>query len=150
MAQQVSSAGAKSWCKFLGNRAELGDEVIEACNAPAKARLDRSPIGEMKEEKRTIEGLGHWLHRLSTRADLGKIRRALQFVPKANCTQQPAFSADGGCEGSKCEVAKLSRETVFVIEDEPDILEVIEYNLKREGYQVESSRNGMEGYRRVQ
>jgi DNA-binding response OmpR family regulator len=44
----------------------------------------------------------------------------------------------------------LSRKTVFVIEDEPDILEVIEYNLKREGYQVESSRNGMEGLRLVQ
>ena len=44
----------------------------------------------------------------------------------------------------------MSRETVFVIEDEPDILEVIEYNLKREGYQVESSRNGREGLRRVQ
>jgi DNA-binding response OmpR family regulator len=53
-------------------------------------------------------------------------------------------------EGSNNEVAKLSRECIFVIEDEPDILEVIEYNLKREGFQVASSSNGREGLRRVQ
>ena len=39
----------------------------------------------------------------------------------------------------------MSRETIFVIEDEPDILDVIEYNLKREGFQVQSSRDGRSG-----
>jgi DNA-binding response OmpR family regulator len=38
-----------------------------------------------------------------------------------------------------------SRESIFVIEDEPDILEVIEYNLKREGFGVTTSRDGREG-----
>jgi two-component system phosphate regulon response regulator PhoB len=40
---------------------------------------------------------------------------------------------------------RVSRETIFVIEDEPDILDVIEYNLKREGFQVQSSRDGRSG-----
>jgi DNA-binding response OmpR family regulator len=43
----------------------------------------------------------------------------------------------------------VSRETVLVIEDESDILEVIEYNLRREGFEVQSSREGREGLRMV-
>lgn len=39
----------------------------------------------------------------------------------------------------------MTRERILVIEDEPDILEVIQYNLKREGYRVSSSENGIEG-----
>lgn len=35
---------------------------------------------------------------------------------------------------------------IVVVEDEPDILEVITYNLKREGFEVFSSLNGQEGY----
>ena len=40
-------------------------------------------------------------------------------------------------------------EKVIVIEDEADILEVIEYNLAREGYRVLSARDGEEGLRLV-
>ena len=36
----------------------------------------------------------------------------------------------------------MRRETILVIEDEPDIREVIEYNLRREGYQVIAARDG--------
>lgn len=36
-------------------------------------------------------------------------------------------------------------QKIVVIEDEPDILEVIEYNLSREGYDVRSTRDGEEG-----
>jgi len=43
----------------------------------------------------------------------------------------------------------LNRETVYVIEDEPDILDVIEYNLKREGFDVHSSRDGRDGLSQV-
>ncbi len=43
----------------------------------------------------------------------------------------------------------MRKERVFVVEDEPDILEVIEYNLKREGFQVSSARDGEEGLRHV-
>lgn len=39
----------------------------------------------------------------------------------------------------------MTDETIVVIEDEEDILEVIEYNLEREGYRVQTSRNGEEG-----
>jgi two-component system phosphate regulon response regulator PhoB len=37
------------------------------------------------------------------------------------------------------------REKIVVIEDEADILEVLQYNLKREGYTVIASRDGEEG-----
>jgi len=43
----------------------------------------------------------------------------------------------------------LKRETVCVIEDESDILEVIQYNLAREGFDVVAADNGEEGLRRV-
>ena len=39
----------------------------------------------------------------------------------------------------------MSRAKVVIIEDEPDIIEVMSYNLKREGYQVSASRRGDEG-----
>ncbi len=39
----------------------------------------------------------------------------------------------------------MSAETIVVIEDEPDILEVLQYNLNREGYRVRSCRDGRDG-----
>jgi DNA-binding response OmpR family regulator len=39
----------------------------------------------------------------------------------------------------------MQQHKIVVIEDEPDILEVIQYNLKREGYSVRSTRDGEEG-----
>ncbi|MEN8150739.1 MAG: response regulator [Planctomycetota bacterium] len=41
------------------------------------------------------------------------------------------------------------RETILVVEDEEDILEVIRYNLAREGYRVHGVRNGEEGLDRI-
>jgi DNA-binding response OmpR family regulator len=38
---------------------------------------------------------------------------------------------------------------ILVIEDEPDIVEVITYNLTREGYEVSSARDGEEGLRKT-
>jgi DNA-binding response OmpR family regulator len=43
----------------------------------------------------------------------------------------------------------MKREKVVIIEDETDILEVIEYNLSREGFRVLSARDGKEGLRLV-
>ena len=43
----------------------------------------------------------------------------------------------------------MKRETVFVIEDEPDILEVIEYNLAREGFDVKTAADGEAGLHAV-
>jgi len=43
----------------------------------------------------------------------------------------------------------VKREKIVVIEDEPDILEVIAYNLKREGYEVLESRDGEAALRQI-
>jgi len=43
----------------------------------------------------------------------------------------------------------MKREKIVVIEDEPDIREVIEYNLTREGYRARSTRDGEDGLRLV-
>ena len=39
----------------------------------------------------------------------------------------------------------MKRQTIVVIEDERDILDLIQYNLEREGFRVIASRNGDEG-----
>jgi len=36
----------------------------------------------------------------------------------------------------------MANERIFVVEDEPDIAELLEYNLRRDGYQVEVVRDG--------
>jgi two-component system alkaline phosphatase synthesis response regulator PhoP len=43
----------------------------------------------------------------------------------------------------------LKRENIFVVEDENDILDVIEYNLSREGFRVQTSRDGEQGLRGI-
>lgn len=39
----------------------------------------------------------------------------------------------------------MSKKRIVVIEDEPDILEVLSYNLKREGYEVSAATDGIKG-----
>jgi two-component system phosphate regulon response regulator PhoB len=43
----------------------------------------------------------------------------------------------------------LKRQKILVVEDEPDILEVIEYNLTREGFRVLTARDGEDGLRKA-
>ncbi|MBC7745988.1 MAG: response regulator transcription factor [Flavobacterium sp.] len=38
-----------------------------------------------------------------------------------------------------------ARQKILIVDDEPDILELIEYNLKKDGYQVYTAINGQEG-----
>ncbi len=38
-----------------------------------------------------------------------------------------------------------AKQKILIVDDEPDILELIEYNLKKEGYHVFSATNGQEG-----
>ena len=38
-----------------------------------------------------------------------------------------------------------TKQKILIVDDEPDILELIEYNLKKEGYQVSTAKNGQEG-----
>ncbi len=42
------------------------------------------------------------------------------------------------------------QQSVVVVEDEPDILEVLSYNLRREGFEVETSNDGEEGLKLIQ
>jgi two-component system, OmpR family, alkaline phosphatase synthesis response regulator PhoP len=37
------------------------------------------------------------------------------------------------------------KQKILIVDDEPDIRELIEYNLKKEGYQVHTASNGQEG-----
>lgn len=43
----------------------------------------------------------------------------------------------------------MAKSKVLVIEDEPDIVEVIQYNLEREGHKVVACRNGEQGLSRI-
>ena len=43
----------------------------------------------------------------------------------------------------------MAKSKVLVIEDEPDILEVIQYNIEREGHKVIACRNGEQGLSRI-
>jgi two-component system alkaline phosphatase synthesis response regulator PhoP len=38
---------------------------------------------------------------------------------------------------------------ILLIDDEPDILEIVGYNLEQEGYQVYTAKNGKEGYQKA-
>ncbi len=44
----------------------------------------------------------------------------------------------------------MARETILAIEDEPDVLEVIEYNLSREGFEVLTCEDGEEGLEKIE
>jgi DNA-binding response OmpR family regulator len=46
-------------------------------------------------------------------------------------------------------VIAVAKPKILVIEDEPDILEVITYNLEREGHKVIACRNGEQGLSRI-
>ena len=39
----------------------------------------------------------------------------------------------------------MSGQKVLIVDDEPDILEFLSYNLKKEGYQVSVAENGKRG-----
>lgn len=39
---------------------------------------------------------------------------------------------------------------ILLVDDEPDILEILEYNLKKEGYEVATASNGEEGLQRAE
>lgn len=41
-------------------------------------------------------------------------------------------------------MSNAAKQKILIVDDEPDILELIEYNLKKEGYQVFLARNGQE------
>ncbi|HIG41996.1 MAG: response regulator transcription factor [bacterium] len=44
----------------------------------------------------------------------------------------------------------MSQKSIVVVEDEPDILEVLSYNLKREGFAVQTAQDGVAGLELIQ
>ena len=38
---------------------------------------------------------------------------------------------------------KKKNITILIVDDEPDILEILTYNLSNEGYQIETANNGV-------
>ena len=57
--------------------------------------------------------------------------------------------AGSGAPGSRGNGAATMKKSIIVIEDESDILEVLKYNLEREGYRVRTCRDGDLGLRLV-
>jgi len=46
---------------------------------------------------------------------------------------------------NKLKDMSAAKQKILIVDDEPDILELVEYNLKKEGYQVYVASNGKEG-----
>lgn len=44
----------------------------------------------------------------------------------------------------------MNQAKILLVDDEPDILEILEYNLRKEGYEVATAENGAEGLKRAQ
>src|SRR3954463_2437993 len=55
-----------------------------------------------------------------------------------------AFSAPG-VEDSVVAFCHMARERILLIEDEPDIAEVLQYNLEKEGFDVDLAHRGDSG-----
>jgi len=43
----------------------------------------------------------------------------------------------------------LNKAKILIVEDEPDIVEFLKYNLSKEGYELETASNGLEGYEKA-
>ena len=53
-----------------------------------------------------------------------------------------SFTSD---EHTRDELRAMGKQRILLVDDEPDILEFIEYNLVKEGYDVHTAGNGREG-----
>src|SRR5687767_9441082 len=54
-----------------------------------------------------------------------------------------------GGVSSRHKVHKTARSTILVVDDEPEICELVSYNLAREGYRVLTERDGEAGLERI-
>ena len=43
----------------------------------------------------------------------------------------------------------MNKPTILIVDDEPDILELVKYNLDKEGYEVHTAENGQEGLKKA-
>jgi two-component system phosphate regulon response regulator PhoB len=74
----------------------------------------------------------------------------LQALPRGEGGFSTGFSSSS-VEDSVVALGHMARERILLIEDEPDIAEVLQYNLEKEGFAVELARrgdNGLESLRR--
>ncbi len=63
----------------------------------------------------------------------------------ASATAKPAFSSmfsTGSVESRMLGSQPMTRERILIVEDEPDIAEVLRYNLEKEGFRVEIAGRG--------
>jgi two-component system, OmpR family, phosphate regulon response regulator PhoB len=49
--------------------------------------------------------------------------------------------------GNRPKAASVTKETILIIEDDPDIVELVQYNLEREGFRVVTATDGESGLR---
>src|SRR4051794_36083958 len=85
------------------------------------------------------------LHRALVKAWKGPsnlVRRGLSEAFSAGFSSKPV-------ENSVLAFFHMARERILLIEDEPDIAEVLQYNLEKEGFQVELARRGDTGLEMV-
>src|SRR6185295_15340142 len=67
---------------------------------------------------------------------------------RAHRASPPGFSASfsaGSVESPVLASRAMSRERILIVEDEPDIAEVLRYNLEKEGFKAEVARRGDSG-----
>src|SRR5215218_7868212 len=85
------------------------------------------------------------LHRALVKAWKGPSDLVSPGLPGAISTE---FSA-GPVENSVLAFSPMARERILLIEDEPDIAEVLQYNLEKEGFQVDLARRADTGLEMV-
>src|SRR5215213_2360668 len=85
------------------------------------------------------------LHRALFKERKGPSDLVSAGLPGANSAE---FSA-GPVENSVLAFPTMTRERILLIEDEPDIAEVLQYNLEKEGFQVELASRGDAGLEAV-
>jgi len=44
----------------------------------------------------------------------------------------------------------MSKTTILIVDDEPDIIEILKFNLEKEGFEVVSAKNGQEGIEKAE
>src|SRR5688572_30732965 len=71
----------------------------------------------------------------------------MEMASRVEAPAAPTLSPGAGSGAARAGMTKAER--IVVIEDEADILEVLQYNLAREGYRVVPCRDGEQGLQQI-